>query len=111
MKGAGRPSAAVPLRITVATRGGERHLSVDGDIDIATCAQVADAIGAALSRHRAVVLELSGVGFLDAAGVGVLLAGWRRAGSLGGTLRVDGAAGPVRRILELLGALDPLTRG
>jgi len=55
-------------------------VSVTGEVDIATTAQLSDALRAALRRGAmGLVCDLTGVGFLGAAGLRTLLAARRRA--------------------------------
>ncbi len=55
-------------------------VSVTGEIDIATTAQLSEALGAALRRGvKGLVCDLTGVGFMGAAGVTTLLVARRRA--------------------------------
>ena len=55
-------------------------VSVTGEIDIATTAQLSEALGAALRRSvKGLVCDLTGVGFMGAAGVTTLLVARRRA--------------------------------
>jgi anti-sigma B factor antagonist len=59
---------------------------------------------------RRVILDLSGVRYADAAGIGALVGGARRVRSRGGRLLVASATPRVRRLLEMfrVGALLPL---
>jgi len=69
-----------PLGLTEWTVGSSVVVSVTGELDIATTARLSDALGAALRRGvMGLVCDLSGVGFLDAAGVTTLLMGRQRA--------------------------------
>jgi len=56
-----------------------------------------------------VLLDLTDVAFIDAAGVRALLLGHRRACACRAVLRLVGPRGLVLRVLELTGALDVLT--
>lgn len=47
------------------------------------------------------VLDFSGVGFMDSSGVGLILGRQRRAKALGGRIRVQHAPRQLRRVLEL----------
>ena len=50
---------------------------------------------------KTLVLELGGVGFMDASGVGLILGRQRCARSLGGTLLIQHAPEQLRRVLRL----------
>ena len=52
---------------------------------------------------QTLVLDFSGVGFMDSSGVGLILGRQRCARSLGGTLRIQHAPEQLRRVLRLAG--------
>lgn len=68
------------LGLTEWTIGSSVVVSVTGEVDIATTAQLSDALGAALRRGAmGLVCDLTGVSFLDAASLTALLVARRRA--------------------------------
>jgi anti-sigma B factor antagonist len=68
------------LGLTEWTMGSSVIVSVTGEVDIATAVQLSQALGAALRRGpEGLICDLSGVGFLGAAGLTVLLVARRRA--------------------------------
>lgn len=68
------------LDITEWTVGSSVVVSVSGEIDIATTDQLSEALGAGLrSGPKGLICDLSGVSFLGAAGLTVLLVARRRA--------------------------------
>jgi stage II sporulation protein AA (anti-sigma F factor antagonist) len=79
-------------------------LAVHGELDIGAAPQlklaVADLMGVGV-RH--VVVDLSDTGFLDSAGLGVLLWASRRLHAAGGDLAVANPIDRVRRTFELTG--------
>lgn len=78
-------------------------LAVTGELDIAYAGVVSAAVGRALDRRGSVGVDLSGLTFLDAAGISVLARSWRYALATGGRLRFLGAAGIPERMLQLAG--------
>ena len=79
-------------------------VTVGGEVDLETAPQLGDHVLAALqdvSPH--VVLDLTGVTFMDSTGLKVLLSIQRRADLANGSFAVVGATRTVRRILELTG--------
>jgi len=77
-------------------------IAVHGDTDM----HVVDDLGARLSEvidgaPIALILDLSGVTFLDSMALGVLLGGLRRLGETGGQLRVVTPRPEIRRIFEV----------
>ena len=57
---------------------------------------------------RRVVIDLSGVPFVDCAGIGTLILCLKEARGRGGELRVRHCRGPLRRMLLLSELLEPL---
>jgi anti-anti-sigma factor len=60
---------------------------------------------------RQVILDLSGVPFVDCAGIGVLVRCLEEARRRGSELRVRHCTGPLRRMLSLSALLEPLQGG
>jgi anti-sigma B factor antagonist len=77
-------------------------IAAEGDIDLFTCEglraelQQAQALG-----HRRIVLDLSGVHFLDSAGLAVFISVHRRLQDEGGAFLLVGPQGQPRRALEI----------
>lgn len=99
--------------LTVAVRRQLGHVlvTVAGEIDIATAAQLRDRLAGPADSGQHVIVDLGGVGFIDAAGLRVLASAAAQAADRGGSLRLAAARPWVRRVLTLT-ALDqriPLT--
>ncbi|WP_042371527.1 STAS domain-containing protein [Streptacidiphilus neutrinimicus] len=64
-----------PLTLTADTRGdGSPVLAATGEIDMSNSAELAAALGAVIGQDsRPVLVDLRGVGYLDSAGLTVLL--------------------------------------
>jgi len=100
------------LTIRVRRGPGYAVAAVAGEIDIATVARLRDRLTALADSGRAVIADLDQVSFIDASGLGVLVAASRHAAAHGACLQVVCGRGPARRLLRLTG-LDrhiPLTR-
>ena len=84
---------------------------LQGDIDHHTAAAMREAIDRAaegcLPKH--LVLDFSGVSFMDSSGVGLVMGRYRLIRSMGGTLTVTGASPRIRAMMKLAG-LDLLTQ-
>lgn len=99
------PDSSAGLRIQITEADGVTVVFVAGDLDIVTTAQISEALktGCSLARNRLVV-DVSGVAFMDLAGLAVLVSAqnrllrWGRAG-----IAVRGASGIVHRVFELAG--------
>ena len=77
-------------------------VAIGGEIDIQSGPQLRDQLLGIIRRHGAgLALDLSGVTFIDCAGINVLLATRRRAQLEGGSLRVLRASPRVRRLFAL----------
>lgn len=74
-----------------------------GEIDIATTGNLRDALTTALTRGPHIEADLSAVTFMDASGIGVLLAVAKQAMDAGGTLTLRAPSRTVRRLVEILG--------
>ena len=74
---------------------------LDGEIDIATCPAIRHFLMSAISGARAhLAVDMSGVTFIDAAGIGVLVAAANRARETGGGLSLLAPSSQVRRLLD-----------
>jgi anti-anti-sigma factor len=104
---AATPAARTPAGLTVLREGPGLRLALHGDLDLSGIDHVREPLEAALAPARPaepVVLDLTGVGYLPSAGIGMLvdLAGDARA--RGVVLRVERPeTGPVARVLALTG--------
>jgi anti-sigma B factor antagonist len=88
--------------------GGGILLAVRGEVDMATAPAMGDAVRDRL-RQGPVVLDLSGVGFMDSSGVRMLDALAREAAEHAWDLRLrDALSEPVAHVLELTGVKDEL---
>ena len=77
-------------------------VAISGEIDFASGPQLRDQLLSVIRRNGArLTLDLSGVTFIDCAGINLLLAVRRRAQLEGGSMRVLGASPPVRRVIAL----------
>jgi anti-sigma B factor antagonist len=77
-------------------------VTISGEIDIYSGPQLRDQLLDVIRRHGAgLALDLTGVTFIDCAGINVLLAARRRAQLEGGWLRVIRASPRVQRVIAL----------
>lgn len=84
-------------------------LAVTGEVDMTTAPELAKAIELVSDHTASVVVDLSGVTFLDSSGLGALLRAQRELGERGIGLRVvTPADSPVRRVFEITQLVDPL---
>lgn len=104
------PGSSVDLRIQTDEVDGVTVLVVAGELDITATAQVTDALtaGCSLAKDRLVV-DISGLAFMDVAGLRVLLREHHRLPGEGRAgIVVRGASGIVRRLFVLTGSTSLL---
>ena len=99
--------AAPEVRVSI--DAGRLTVAITGDLVLDSLAQVERALQAPLARGpRAIALELSSVGRLDASGVGIAVKLHRAAKSLGIPFEVQGVAGERKLLVDLaLRGQDP----
>jgi stage II sporulation protein AA (anti-sigma F factor antagonist) len=92
------------LTITSAPIDGVHVITVRGEIDYHTGDPLSQALslpeGAAASR---IVVDLSGVTFMDSSGINVLIAARNAVHDADGWLRLAGATEPLMRTMQLVG--------
>ena len=74
-------------------------VALRGELDVLDAAGVAAALVAVTARGPWVIVDLAGLGFIDASGLGALVSGWKQARRAGGDLLL---AAPQRRVVEVL---------
>lgn len=75
-------------------------VEVEGEMDVQVIPLLADLVGGDATR---VVLDLHGVSFMDAQGLGSMVDTHRRALAAGGSVRLVAPSSSVRRLLALTG--------
>jgi anti-sigma B factor antagonist len=93
----------------VAADQGPLHMRVSGDFDHGSSDAFRDSLDGVLGARRPIVVDLTGVEFIDSSGLGALLDAHRRAGRLGIELRIAGEHGGVERLMHRTGTLTMLT--
>lgn len=86
------------------------RLVVDGDVDVYTAPALREQLFAAADsgRHQ-VIVDLSGVEFMDSTGLGVLVAGLSRAQQAGGGLSVVCSQDRLLKLFRITGLEDVLS--
>ena len=99
------------FRATVAEIGGQIGLvSLSGELDLYEERPLRDALGAAEAlRGRAIVVDLSGVSFMDSTACGVLVGESKRLGRDGCELTLVTNGSHASRVLDVAG-IDQLVR-
>jgi anti-sigma B factor antagonist len=92
------------LNISTALEGGSCVVTVAGEVDIYTSPELKGALAnAAADGCTLVVVDLTGVSFIDSSGLGVLVGALRRAREAGGDLRLVAGDDAVSRIMKITG--------
>ncbi len=96
------------LLINSSDADGTRTLVVQGDVDGATVDQFREALARASSTSGNVVIDLSGVPFIDSSGLGALVRALRSAQEAGGSFQVVNAGRSVARAAQYAGLAEHL---
>jgi anti-sigma B factor antagonist len=77
-------------------------VALRGELDLAEAANVTAALGAVAALKLRIIVDLSGLEFIDAAGVAALSRGREQARNAGGDLLLVGPQRQVQRVLALI---------
>lgn len=95
----------IPLDVSIRRNGGATTISISGELDLANVHAVRDAVEQVAPSGGRMVLDLTGVGFIDSTGLGLIASTAQQIGD-----RLVVVPSPVtRRLLDLTGMSDHLT--
>ena len=95
------------FRVNVGSREpGRIVVSLRGELDLVDAAAVAAALGAVAARDLWIIVDLSGLEYIDAAGVAALTRGRRQARDAGGGLLLAAPQPQVQRVLSIIWETD-----
>jgi len=98
------------LTVSVRTQGDSAVVEVGGELDLASAAQLEQALQLAWrDEPELVVIDLGELYFIDMAGLRVLVEAQQRAGERDTRLALSHVRRPVRRVLELARIRDLFT--
>src|SRR4249920_2610699 len=87
--GSGRRGGIVELTVTSRQEGARTVITVNGEIDVYTAPSLRERLNELVAAGQYdLVVDMSGVDFLDSTGLGVLVGGLKRVRSHDGTLRL-----------------------
>jgi anti-sigma B factor antagonist len=89
------------LQIEVRNGADVVEVSLIGDVDMATEEQVVDALSP--FAGRAVIVDLSRVGFIDSSGMRALVLGKRASDAAGGSVALRAPSSEATRVLDISG--------
>ena len=93
--------------VEVVNANGRAIVSVRGEINMSCGSAFRDALRAAQQVSPDVIVDLSGVSFMDSTGLNALIGAYHRAPE-GGSLGVVGATSAVRRVFDITGLSELL---
>lgn len=96
------------LELSAEQRGDSVVVTVGGDLDIVTSPALDDCLSQAQADGNRVVLDLSGVDFMDTSALAVIVGHWKRLEAAGGTLALAGARYRYTKTLWITGLADRL---
>jgi anti-sigma B factor antagonist len=89
--------------VSATVEGSTVRAVVKGDVDLAAADRLWRAVTPLVMPGRDIVLDCSGIGFLDSSGLRILLDLDRRAEEVAGKLILAAVPAPVARVLDLAG--------
>lgn len=99
--GEAEPGAPRPFRVDSADSGQWCHLTVHGDVDVATAHLLGEAVREALDRgRRHIAIDMRAVTFMDSTGLSAILTEREGAVAAGGSLRVTDTSSAVLLVLD-----------
>ena len=89
--------------------GNEAIVSLEGELDVATAGAFRTALTGAVSSAATVTVDMSRLCFMDASGLGVLVAAHQRCAGSGRHLALRRPTGAVKRVLDVAGPTHALS--
>ena len=104
-------SAPPPGRLVISSdhEGDEARVVLEGELDLASSSQVEERLaGLQAERPARIVVDLSGLAFIDSTGLRTLIQADQRAREAGSEMILRPGDESIQRVFELTGALDVL---
>lgn len=95
--------------LSAESRGDTMVITVRGDLDIVTSPQLDERLTEVQRTHNRIIVDLSGVDFLDTSALAVIVGHWKKLEAAGGTLALAGARYRYTKTLWITGLADRLT--
>jgi anti-sigma B factor antagonist len=96
------------LRLSMEQHDDDVVVAVRGELDVVTSQQFDDYLADASAGRDGVVLDLSGVNFMDTTALAVIVGHWRRQAEAGGRFLLAGARYKYTKALWITGLADRL---
>jgi anti-sigma B factor antagonist len=91
------------LRLSAERRDDSLVITIEGDLDMVTSAQLDEALKDARRESSWIILDMSGVSFMDTNALAVIVNQWKRLAAKGGVLALAGARRQYTRALWITG--------
>jgi anti-anti-sigma factor len=103
-------SEEAPLNVAIAVDKGMARVTMRGELDLDRAEEVTDRLGALPSQGAtSVVVDASGLNFIDSSGLRALLSAREQLEEAGATLQVTNLSPAVERVLDMTGTRKLLT--
>jgi len=96
------------LRLSAERRDGSLIVTILGDLDMVTSAQLDECLKDARRETSWIILDMAGVNFMDTNALAVIVNHWKRVEAKGGTLALAGARRQYTRALWITGLASRL---
>ncbi len=91
------------------SRGDSMVITARGDLDIVTSPELDQRLTEVQQDHNRIIIDLSGVDFLDTSALAVIVGHWKKVEGAGGMLGLAGARYRYTKTLWITGLADRLT--
>lgn len=93
------------MQLTITCQDDQLTAALRGELDHHSAGQLRQKIDTALLQHRCkqLVLDFSGLTFMDSSGIGLIMGRYRMMRDMGGTLTVTGATPRIETLLHMAG--------
>ena len=102
-------SDMTPLRVEQRMDGEATIVAIDGEVDVHTAPTLASALEQAVAAGGTVVVDCSGVPFMDSTGLSVFVAARNRSEALGSSLGIVVTEPTVRKVFAITGLDSVIT--
>jgi len=96
------------LRLSAERRDGSLIITIEGDLDMVTSAQLDEYLKDARRETSWIILDMTGVSFMDTNALAVIVNCWKRLTAKGGALALAGARRQYTRALWITGLASRL---
>lgn len=96
------------LRLSSEQRGNSMVVAVGGELDLITSRELDEQLTRVRREHSKIVLDLTGVEFMDTSSLAVIVGHWKRLQVAGGSLLLAGARYRYTKTLWITGLADRL---